>query len=468
MEDKKDININGAYKITKEKGYKKVHVPKNPKLGFDFEFDMYVPSDSRENANLVLNYSKEGFLIRSKTLMETLKAPLMIPVIEDLNGLNFTEFEPEALLDENGNIRNYGTLQTGIVEQYRRAIDTAYAILKKENIIEKNNKGMIDVEGYSYNGVCSQRLGMLIPEKIRSIITGGAISSIPIPVEEYEGQRLEYPIGFARIEKYTGRTYEEIIEDYKKIVQVYYATEQELKYDGRFSIDGDEVRKADGTIPFPDKVTVSQHDISPDVVSVVKKQVELFGTDINERVAAVKAIHEKVGTGFRKTKIYEGSDHHFTDETRRLEPLYDFVSMLASLDTGLLINGEIAGFDGGAEKIDTSYEEKRTEIKKKLMDVPEEKRKEIAEEIVFSMMESDTEDKFVFDSPKPFVYEIGEEIYKKAASRVKLVTSMQSNISVLSDTGVRQAEVDEARMEESITKDKKQHTNEGEEYNGEE
>lgn len=468
MEDKKDINVNGAYQVTREKGYKKIHVSKNPELEFDFEFDMYVPIDCRANSNILFNYSKEGFKERSKVLMETLKAPVMIPVIEDLNGLNYTELEPEALLDESGNVRTYGSLSTGLIEQYRKAIDVAYAILKKEKIVAKDNKGMVDVEGYSYNGVCAQRLAMVIPEKVRSLICGGAISSIPMPVEKYEGQDLEYPIGFARIEKYTGRSFDEILEDYKKIAQVYYATEQELKYDGRFSITGEEVRKVDGTIPDPTKITVSQHDISPDVVQVVKKQVELFGTDINERIAAIKTIHEKAGTGFKKTKIYEGSDHHFTDEARRMEPIYDYVAMIASLDTGLLIDGEIAGFDGGAEKIDTSYEEKRTELKKKLMEVPEDRRKEVAEELVFAMMESDTDDKFVFDSPKPFVYEIGEDVYKKAAERIILVSSMKSNINIATDAEVRESEVDEARREESKVKDNKQHTNEGEEYNGEE
>ena len=37
-------------------GRKHIHFLKNPNLGFDFEFDIYLPENTRPDANLLLSF----------------------------------------------------------------------------------------------------------------------------------------------------------------------------------------------------------------------------------------------------------------------------------------------------------------------------------------------------------------------------------------------------------------------------
>ena len=42
--------------VTDNDGIKYLHFLKNPKLGFDFEFDIYIPENTRIDANLLLSF----------------------------------------------------------------------------------------------------------------------------------------------------------------------------------------------------------------------------------------------------------------------------------------------------------------------------------------------------------------------------------------------------------------------------
>ena len=334
-------------------GVEVITIKRDPEKGFDFDFDICIPADVREDAGLFLSFSN-SFWERQQVLTSQMRAPVMIPYTENIDNLNFDQFEYGALVQENGSIRPYGTIDTGLIEQYKKAIEEAYRILKEKEVIRKDKEEKVDVEGYSYHGVRAQRFAMLMPEKIRSVFVGGAYSSIPLPVENFDGMDLEYPIGFKNVEKIVGEeNTDRVLADYKDVVQVVYATEQELKYDGSFSINGNRMRDTEGNRTSYLEPTVSQHDISPDVVDIVIAQIKLWGKDINDRANGAIELIRQNGCALRKTKIYEGVDHRWSVESKKLDSLIDMVKAVESMDRASSKGEfnphetEIEGFVGG-------------------------------------------------------------------------------------------------------------------------
>lgn len=335
-----------------EDGKKHIHFYKNPSLGFDFDFDIYLPENVRENANLLLSFYDKINFNRLGAMVETIQAPIMITNIENATDekgkeIKFKQFAREAIIHEDGSKVSYGTLNTTIIEQYKAAIAIAYKTLKQMQIIDSEKEEKIDVEGYSTQGVKAQRLAFLIPESIRSAIVGGAISSIPLPVKELNSTELPYPAGTGGLEEILDvKDLEKWKKEYERLIQIVYATEQELKYDGNFTIDGKRIeRNEDNTkveSAYSD-ISVSQHDISPETAETVSKQILLWGADINERIRHEKEIVNSNGGNLKKIKIFKGIGHHFLErgEDGLREFTADFVNAIISIDEGQ----EVRGFD---------------------------------------------------------------------------------------------------------------------------
>ena len=463
---------------TKEE-YSIIKIPMSKEKGFAFDVEIYVPENVRRDANLLLSFSDNTIDDpRFETLVKNMGVPVMVTKVRDdvdqdgnlVN--NYKQFDIGALLDENGNIKGYNGLSLSLPEQYKRAIGEAYRVLKERQVISSEKKEKVDIEGYSYQGVRAQRLAMLIPESVRSVFVGGAISSIPLPVVELDGRKLEYPTGFDGVEKILGTNLvEEVIQRYKDVMQIIYATEHELKYDGNYSRDGIRVRDENGIRTDYSRITVSQHDISPDVVPTVKAQIEMFGEDINDRIAKSREVLETEGCALKKIKIYSGTDHHFSDPSTRLEPMNDLRAALASMDnlerSGELNphESEILGFSSGADKIDITFEEKRTQVQQRLI------RSTSTEEFLESciveaeaLLEDEEESKKFLFAGKPFLKDISADVIQKAKDRKRVSMRKLNNEALVSN--IRNEEIDElaeyeaSLIEEEKTKDKK----EGEEF----
>ena len=339
--------------VTDNDGRKHLHFFKNPKLGFDFEFDIYIPENTRIDANLLLSFYDKIDRERMEAMLDALQAPIMITSIEDSTDehgketIRYKQFEKSALINEDGSKVGYGTLDTSIIEQYKVAIAEAYKVLKQMQIIKEDKEERIDVEGYSAQGVKAQRLAFLIPECIRSAIIGGAISSIPLPVDEIDGTVLQYPTGTTGLEDIIGKeNLEQWKKDYEKLIQIYYATEYELKYDGNYTIEGKRIERDKNRTKVESAysdISVSQHDISPETAETVSTQILLWGTDINERIKHEKETINSNGGNLKKIKIFKGIGHHFLErgEDGAREFLGDFINAITSMDK----EQEIRGFD---------------------------------------------------------------------------------------------------------------------------
>ena len=339
--------------VTDKDGRKHLHFFKNPSLGFDFEFDIYIPENIRNDANLLLSFYDRIDRVRMDAMLDALQAPIMITDIENSTdeqgkeNIRYKQFEKSALINEDGSKVGYGTLDTSIIEQYKVAITEAYKVLKQMQIIKEDKEEKIDVEGYSAQGVKAQRLAFLIPECIRSAIIGGAISSIPLPVDEIDGTILQYPTGTTGLEEIIGKeNLDKWKKDYEKLIQIYYATEYELKYDGNYTREGKRIERNENLTKVESAysdVSVSQHDISPETAEIVPTQILLWGTDINERIKHEKETINSNGCNLKKIKIFKGIGHHFLErgEDGAREFLGDFINAITSMDK----EQEIRGFD---------------------------------------------------------------------------------------------------------------------------
>ena len=361
--------------LTDSNGKKYLHFKKSPELGFDFEFDIYFPTNIADDANLLLSFYDMINQGRLTAMLDKIEMPIMITKVEnvpDKEGkvINYKQFDRQALINKDGSKVRYGTLETSIVEQYKEAISEAYKVLKEMQIIRQENDEKIDIEGYSAQGVKAQRLAFLIPENVRSSTVGGAISSIPLPVNEINGVELPYPAGTGELEKILGtEDLQKWKAEYEKLVQIVYATEQELKFDGNFTRDGNRIKRNEDLTKDESsysQITVSQHDISSEVANVVPLQIKLWGSDINDRINGARETINSNGGKLQKVKIYKGISHHFLErgEEAPKEFLNDMAKALSSLNKGQELNG----FDDGANRIDTSYEEVRTYIQERLKD----------------------------------------------------------------------------------------------------
>ena len=328
----------------------------------DIDYVLYIPDKMRRNSKILLSLNPEDALdelesnARISTILENATMPVMIPIIKkwldnegniiempNISGLSkkeatekvdeykielseYTEMYPYTLLNSKINTPK-------IFEKYIEVIKDAYSRLWKANILDKTDDFSVDIEGYSAQGVKAQRLAMLIPEYVRSVFVGGAISSIPIVSENED---LPYPIGFSNISEIVGEEKAKtIVSNYKKVFQNLFVSENELEFDGRFTING---------------IPVSQHDKSPDVVEIVDKQVELFGEDINDRVNSVINLNRENGANIQNYKIYKNTNHHSPNK----DIVRDMVRVIEGLD-----EGEKIILEGGADRINTEFQEKR-------------------------------------------------------------------------------------------------------------
>ena len=64
-------------------GRKHIHFFKNPNLGFDFEFDIYLPENTRPDANLLLSFYDKIHQERLEGILDAIRAPIMVTNVEN-------------------------------------------------------------------------------------------------------------------------------------------------------------------------------------------------------------------------------------------------------------------------------------------------------------------------------------------------------------------------------------------------
>lgn len=96
-------------------------------------------------------------------------------------------------------------------------IDYALEILSL-NGIEMNKK--VFMSGFSASGNFTNRFTAIHPDRVKAVASGG-VNCMPIlPVEEWQGNKLTYPVGMGDLKEIIGKEFD--LEEYKKVAQYIY------------------------------------------------------------------------------------------------------------------------------------------------------------------------------------------------------------------------------------------------------
>ena len=178
------------------------------------------------------------------------------------------------------------------------------------NITDQKINDKIFMHGYSASGVFAQRFALLHPELIDEVCVGGAIGSIPMPISEYNGVPLDYPIGINNFKEITGKDFN--FDAYRSIKFRYYVAELEdcNKSGRRFTEDGE---------PAP------MHDMSymerstPQLVG--KNLRNAFGKNMFDRYENQLELYRDMGLNISAHSPYPNIQH---SQIRNLA--YDYIN----------------------------------------------------------------------------------------------------------------------------------------------
>jgi hypothetical protein len=211
----------------------KLYIRVDPDIekGFYWPYYLYIPKNLNDkkvryllvmpnntgtvNDNLAVheNAAVRDLLGDGTYLADQLETPLLIPVFprpQKYIKIYTHALDRDSLMTEIEGLKR-------LDRQLSAMIDDARERLKQKGI--SLNKKVL-MAGFSGSGMFVNRFTILHPERIRAAAVGSPGGWPIVPVSDYKGQTLRYPIGVADIEKLTGRKFD--IEAFKKIPIYFY------------------------------------------------------------------------------------------------------------------------------------------------------------------------------------------------------------------------------------------------------
>ena len=197
-----------------------IYIPKKVKINKK-TYLLVFPSVSHKQSNNMMIHDNDSYnYIRSNIdLSESLGVILLIPV--------FPRPSRESL--------DYGILalnrKTIIQDEYKELVRVDNQLIKmiEELKYKLNNRGIdiedkILMEGFSGSAQFINRFSILHPEIIKAASIGAA-GGYMVPVEEYKGQKLRYPVGVSDFKEINGNEFNE--KNYNKIIFFFYMGEKD-------------------------------------------------------------------------------------------------------------------------------------------------------------------------------------------------------------------------------------------------
>lgn len=169
-------------------------------------------------------------------------------------------------------------------------IDDARERLKKREL-EVDEK--ILMCGFSASGMFTNRFVVLHPDRVKAATIGSPGGWPILPLEEWEGQRLNYPVGVGDLEELTGEEFD--LETYIKVPQYFFIGDQDTN----------------DSVPYSD----SYDDPNRNII------INTFGSDMIKRWKKAENIYQQVGTN-AEFVLYQEVGHDRTEEMK--EDIIDF------------------------------------------------------------------------------------------------------------------------------------------------
>ncbi|RQH01402.1 hypothetical protein EA472_08130 [Natrarchaeobius oligotrophus] len=286
------------------------HVPADVEAGFHYPYVLYRPAVEMETERplfvgglnspttadrldlLVALHTHAASFVRD---VESLNVPVMIAGFprtpEDgsdlVQSLAYEAVAPNRDIDEIATDAFPADSLQQIDEQTVAMIDDARRRLADEryDVTER-----VHMDGFSSGANFADRMALLHPDYVSTISIGGN-GAFVLPLEQWEGHELRYPIGVADYETLTGREFD--IDSWRDINRFIYLGREDQPEPGD--------RGYHGIAPWGENGRIA---------------IEIFGKNrVTERFPTTKELYEDAGAS-AEFKLYEGVGHRTSGEMR--------------------------------------------------------------------------------------------------------------------------------------------------------
>lgn len=273
-----------------------IQVPANSDRGFNYPYYLYLPEtaqdepvpmlvepnnsgftsdDLEEHRSVVKNQLADG--MGPPLYSRALVAPLLLPVFPRPAG----EIAPRGTythaLDEDS-VTIEGTEVDRVDLQLLSMIEHAQELLAELSYPVADD---VMMNGFSATGNFVNRFAALHPEMVRSLSAGGINGTPILPLEQADGERLDYPIGVEDFEEITGEPFD--TARWREVAQFLYMGEED----------------ENDTIPYDDAWSDRHQEVA----------VEVYGEDMQaDRMPYAEQVYEDAGAD-ATFKIYDGVGH---------------------------------------------------------------------------------------------------------------------------------------------------------------
>jgi pimeloyl-ACP methyl ester carboxylesterase len=240
----------------------------------------------------------EGKIEQYRHLSDATGLPLLIPAIPRF----YHRFpDPEIEQDDAWLVNPQALTRNALLTpdetlarmdlQVCRILDDAVRSLQEEGIQAAKEAVVF---GFSASGSFAHRFSLLHPERVSLEIAGAPGGWYTLPLAEYRGRRLRYPVGIADLKELTGEAFRR--ERYRQIPKFFFVGSE----------DGDDAVPYLDSYSYEDRVTI----------------MELFGREHMERYRRAAQLFAEEGMRAR-LRIYEGVGHAIPPEA--WSEIYTFI-----------------------------------------------------------------------------------------------------------------------------------------------
>jgi hypothetical protein len=276
-----------------------IEVPADPARGYAFEFLLFIPRgiDRSRNSYLIVepnntgtasDYHRVHYQAARKTLEHgfghylaaELRQPLLVPVFDrpEQTWQQYTHaLDRDSLAADEGRLAR-------IDRQLLAMIDAARGILADQGFPSAEK---VLLNGFSASGSFVNRFTALYPEHVQAVAAGG-VNAMPIlPLKEYAGRRLIYPIGIADLARFHQHC---DMATYRAVPQFIYMGAND----------------ANDTLPYDDAFSNTERSIIRAVL----------GESMESRWRHSQELYHNTGMNAQFT-TYAGTGHEVTEEIRQ-------------------------------------------------------------------------------------------------------------------------------------------------------
>lgn len=230
-------------------GGKIIEIKANADKGFQTEYYLFIPDTlhSSDNRFLLVEPNNTGFVddlhkkhldaahntIRfgqANRIAQKLGTPLLVPCFDrpKANWERYTHaLDRDTLLSSEGPLAR-------IDRQLIAMIADARQVLGEQNIVIEDK---VLLNGFSASGSFVNRFTALYPELVAGTAAGGINSMAILPIEDWDGRELIYPVGVADMTEIAGLEFRP--QKFASVPQYYYMGENDendaLQYDDAYS-----------------------------------------------------------------------------------------------------------------------------------------------------------------------------------------------------------------------------------------